>query len=141
MTRIDFHIHVADRLGYACRLTRKVVTAGQRLVVVGEAASLREFDQQLWTFSALEFVPHCALDDALAPHTPVLLASTLDDAGTAPHYQVLLNLGGAVPPQFARFERVLEVVGRDPQELADARERYRFYRDRGYTLNNYDQRS
>ncbi len=53
---------------------------------------------------------------------------------------MLLNLAGSVPTHFARFERVVEIVGDTPDELSGARERYRFYRDRGYTLNNYDQR-
>ena len=44
-----------------------------------------------------------------------------------------------VPAQFARFERLLEVVGNEHEELAAGRERYRFYRDRGYALNNYKQ--
>ena len=42
----------------------------------------------------------------------------------------------AVPPQFARFERLLEIVGNEDEELAAGRERYRFYRDRGYAINN-----
>jgi DNA polymerase-3 subunit chi len=61
------------------------------------------------------------------------------DLERAPHHRVLLNLGAAVPQQFARFERLLEVIGNAPEELASGRERYRFYRDRGYTLNNYKQ--
>lgn len=137
MTRVDFHTHVADRLGYACRLARKVYLAGQTLVVVATPEQLREFDQMLWTFSPLEFVPHCRAGDELATRTPVVLATADEEA---PHHQVLLNLGLDVPTHFARFERVLEIVGDAPEQLTGARERYRFYRDRGYTLNNYDQR-
>lgn len=138
MTRVDFHFNVPSRLAYACRLARKVYGNGLKLMVVGDAALLREFDQQLWTFAPLEFVPHCGCTDPLAAQTPVVLA---EDLARAPHYQVLLNLTGEVPAEFARFERVLEVVGDDPAEAAGARARYRFYRDRGYTLNNYDQRA
>lgn len=138
MTQVDFHFHVPDRLDYACRLARKVYLRELKLVVVGQTRLLREFDQRLWTFAPLEFVPHCGCADALAASTPVVLA---EDATQAPHYEVLLNLTGDVPAEFARFERVLEVVGSDPDEVAGARERYRFYRDRGYTLNNYDQRA
>jgi DNA polymerase-3 subunit chi len=75
-------------------------------------------------------------DSALVATTPIVLTSDLDHA---PHHQVLLNLGAGVPAQFARFERLLEVVGNEPDELAAGRERYRFYRDRGYPLNNYKQ--
>lgn len=136
MTRIDFHTNVGDSLLYACRLARKAYLAGQPVVVLADRARLSAFDERLWTFSPLDFVPHCTADDALAARTPVVLTSDLD---AAPHHQVLLNLGAAVPPQFARFERLLEVVGNAEDELVAGRERYRFYRDRGYALNNYKQ--
>ncbi len=64
MTRVDFHTNVADKLGYACRLARKAYLAGQPLVVLAEPAVLRAFDERLWTFAPLEFVPHCMADSA-----------------------------------------------------------------------------
>ena len=136
MTRIDFHTNVGDALLYACRLARKAYLAGQPVVVLAEAQRLRAFDERLWTFSPLDFVPHCMADSELAARTPVVLTTTVE---RAPHHQVLLNLGAAVPPQFARFERLLEVVGNAEDELVAGRARYRFYRDRGYALNNYKQ--
>ncbi len=136
MTRIDFHTNVGDALLYACRLARKAYQAGQPLVVVADPARLRAFDERLWTFSPLDFLPHCAADSALAERTPIVLTADLEQA---PHHRILLNLAPAVPAQFARFERLLEVVGTSEDELASGRERYRFYRDRGYLLNNYKQ--
>jgi DNA polymerase-3 subunit chi len=136
MTRIDFHSNVGNSIAYACRLARKAYLSGQALVVLAEPARLKVFDEQLWTFAPLEFVPHCMAGNALEAQTPVVLTDSLDAVG---HHQILLNLGSDVPPQFARFERLLEVVGNDPDELAAGRERYRFYRDRGYALNNYKQ--
>ena len=136
MTRIDFHSNVGDSLLYACRLIRKAYQAGQPTIVLAEPARLRDFDEQLWTFSPLDFVPHCMAGTPLAAQTPIVLATNLDDV---PHHQVLLNLGANVPAQFARFERLLEVVGNTHDELIAGRERYRFYRDRGYALNNYKQ--
>lgn len=136
MTRVDFHSNVGNVLEYACRLARKAYLADQPLVVLGEAEVLGAFDARLWTFAALEFVPHCHGASELAARTPVVLAAVLDDV---PHHRVLLNLAPTVPPQFARFERLLEVVGNAPHELAAGREKYRFYRDRGYPLNNYKQ--
>ena len=138
MTRIDFHSNVGDSLLYACRLIRKAYLAGQPAIVLAEPERLRAFDEQLWTFSPLDFVPHCMAGTPLTAQTPIVLATNLDDA---PHHQVLLNLGVTVPAQFARFERLLEVVGNAHDELVAGRERYRFYRDRGYALNNYKQGS
>jgi DNA polymerase III subunit chi len=136
MTRIDFHTNVGETLAYACRLVRKAYLAGEQAVVLAEPARLRAFDAMLWTFSPLDFVPHCMAESPLAGGTPVVLAADLE---RAPHHRVLVNLGAAVPAQFARFERLLEVIGDAPDELASGRERYRYYRDRGYALNNYKQ--
>jgi DNA polymerase III subunit chi len=136
MTRIDFHSNVGDALAYACRLVRKAYLSGQPIVVLAEPARLRAFDEQLWSFSPLDFVPHCMADSALAKDTPVLLAENLDNVA---HHQILVNLSLSVPAQFARFERLLEIVGNEEDELVAGRERYRFYRDRGYALNNYKQ--
>ncbi|HEY3597538.1 MAG TPA: DNA polymerase III subunit chi, partial [Paraburkholderia sp.] len=94
MTRIDFHSNVGDALLYACRLVRKAYQASQPLIVLAEPPRLRAFDEQLWTFAPLEFVPHCMAGSALAGETPVVLAADLDDV---PHHQILLNLGAAVP--------------------------------------------
>lgn len=136
MTRVDFHTNVDDAVLYACRLARKAYQSGQPLVVLADPGRLRAFDERLWTFSPLDFLPHCMADSALAAHTPIVLASDLERIA---HDQILLNLAPAVPAQFARFERLLEIVGTSPDELAAGRERYRFYRDRGYALNNYKQ--
>ena len=134
MTRIDFHSNVGDSIAFACRLVRKAYLSGQPLIVLAEPDRLKVFDEQLWTFEPNAFVPHCMADSALAADTPVVLAQSLE---TVTHHQILLNLGVAVPPQFARFERLLEVVGNEAHELVAGRERYRFYRDRGYALNNH----
>ncbi|SAL15886.1 DNA polymerase III subunit chi [Caballeronia peredens] len=136
MTRIDFHTNVGDPLAYACRLARKAYLSGKPLVVLAEPARLAAFDEQLWTFQPLEFVPHCMAKSPLAQDTPVVLTSNLDEA---PHHQVLVNLGAPVPAQFARFERLVEIVGSDSDELAAGRERFRFYRDRGYAIETHKQ--
>jgi DNA polymerase-3 subunit chi len=139
MTRIDFHSNVGDSIAYACRLVRKAYMSGQPLIVLAEPERLKRFDEQLWTFQPLEFVPHCRADSALASDTPVLLTESLESLGQDLKQQILLNLGATVPQQFARFERLLEVVGNEEHELVAGRDRYRFYRDRGYVLNNYKQ--
>jgi DNA polymerase-3 subunit chi len=52
MTEIAFHFNAPDKLAYACRLLRKAVNSGARVVVTGDAASLQALDTLLWTFSA-----------------------------------------------------------------------------------------
>ena len=75
---------------------------------------MAQFDQALWTFSALDFVPHVYAGSPFAATTPVILAP---DAGSAPDSDVLLTLDDDAPPDFenffARYERVIEVVSSD----------------------------
>ncbi len=134
MTRIDFHFGVSHRLQYACRVTRKARAAGKRAVVYTRNADrLAQFDSALWTFSALDFVPHVYTDSALAAATPVLLAL---DAGTAPASDVLLMLDDDAPPQFdklfSRYQRVIEVVSGEDEDRLQARARFKCYRDSGF---------
>lgn len=137
MTRIDFHFNTPARLHYGCRLVRKVWRAGLRTVVFAEdRARLDEFDRLLWSFEPETFVPHVHAHDPLAAETPVLLAS--GPVESFAHHEVLVNLGDTMPPFFSRFDRLVEVVSADPDDRARARERYRFYRERGYPIESFD---
>jgi len=54
------------------------------------------------------------------------------------HRDLLINLSDQVPLFFSRFERVAEIVGGNEAARKQARERFRFYRDRGYPLNSHE---
>ena len=136
MTSIDFYFNAADRLQVACRLAGKAFASGRHLLVYAPEGDLASrLDKLLWTMPATGFVPHCALHDPLAADTPVLIAA---DAEAPKRCEVLLNLACACPPHFERFERLLEVVGVEDADRAAARERYRFYKSRGYAITNHD---
>jgi DNA polymerase-3 subunit chi len=140
MTEINFHHGVADPLGYACRLLAKAYARGARVVVTGPPPLLERLDQALWTFEALEFVPHARLRRGAEPgarlaETPIWL---LDSALEAPHHEVLLNLGDEVTAGFERFERLFEIVGQDDASRQAGRERLRHYRGRGYEIKLHD---
>lgn len=137
MTEVAFHFNVPDKLAYGCRLVRKAWSSGARVVVTAESDVLDRLDQMLWTFSPLEFVPHCRApaQPATLAASPVLLAVSLEQS---PHHEVLVNLGSAVPSGFERFERFIELVGTDDVDRAAARGRWKHYADRGYVLKRHD---
>lgn len=142
MTRIDFHFNVDHRVHYACRVTRKARAADKRVVVFAtDAGRLAQFDAALWTFSALDFLPHVYVDSALAAETPVLLAL---DASLAPASDVLLSLDDHVPPDFdklfTRYERVIEIVAQEDEDRARGRARFKAYRERGFEPTTFDTR-
>lgn len=137
VTEIAFHFNATERVAYACRLLRKAVGSGAKVLVTGDSATLKELDAALWTFSATDFVPHCDLDGdaALVAASPVLLTSTLS---RTPHHEVLLNLGPLVPEGFEKFQRVIELVGADEVERKRARVRWKHYSGRGYAITRHD---
>ncbi|MDB5912002.1 MAG: holC [Ramlibacter sp.] len=138
MTEVAFHFNVPDKLGYACRLLRKAAGSGSRVVVTGQPELLRTLDTELWTFSAVEFIPHCyaaAADPQVVAASPVVL---VDSARGAPHQEVLVNLGGTIPEGFERFERLIEVVTQEDDDRQHARTRWKHYADRGYAITRHD---
>ncbi len=137
MTEVAFHFNVPDKLAYACRLLRKAWGSGSRVVVTAEPETLQRLDLLLWTFSPLEFVPHChsaACATTLAA-SPVVLAPAL---GHCPHHEVLVNLGPGVPAGFERFERFIELVTVADADRVAARSRWKHYADRGYAMQRHD---
>ena len=138
MTEVAFHFNVPDKLSYACRLLRKARAAGSRVVVTGQPELLRTLDTELWTFSALEFIPHChaaSADAQVLAASPVVLADT---PRATPHQDVLVNLGGRVPEGFERFQRLIELVSVDDDDRLQARSRWKHYSDRGYAIQRHD---
>lgn len=137
MTEVAFHFNAPDKVAYACRLLRKASNGGARVVVTGGPQVLQQLDAALWTFSSVDFVPHCLHTSApeLVAASPVILA---DSVQATPHQQVLLNLGSAVPDGFERFERLIEVVGVDDADRQVARQRWKHYADRGYVITRHD---
>ena len=143
MTRVDFYILPAeggsDPVVAAARLCDKAVNAGHSLyATTPDAAQLNALDDLLWTQRQGSFIAHERfVRDAPTEPLPKVL---LGDAEPPEGWQdVLLNLGQEVPPFFSRFERVLEIVPGDANSRAKCRERFKFYRDRGYELKTFEQ--
>ena len=135
MTRIDFYLDAGDRLQVACRVAAKALAQAHKVVIFapdGEVA--RAIDRLLWTTPSTGFVPHVMADHRLAAETPVVIAR---DAAQLPHDDVLVNLDREQPASFARFNRLVEIVGHDEDDKQAARSRYRLYRDRGYEIHTH----
>ena len=134
MTRIEFHHGAHDKIEVARRLTVDCLQQGRRVVLYSQDAHLRGLlDRQLWIQPALSFLPHVDANSPLAAETPAVLAGDLD---RLPHDDVLVNLDADVPPGFQRFRALIEVVGQDESDRVPARDRYRFYRERGYEIES-----
>ncbi len=137
MTHIDFYILASEqaqgRERLACRLAEKVYKLGRRLYIhTADAAQARLLDELLWTFRSGSFVPH---ELGGGEEAPVRIGHDAEQAAPA---EVLINLAPEVPLFFSQYERVAEIIDQDPTQRDKGRTRYRFYRDRGYTLKTHN---
>jgi DNA polymerase-3 subunit chi len=129
---------------------------------------LARWDALLWTFSAVDFVAHVDADDPLAAETPILLTnrgierpdrpllislagpasgapsglvdgSALPESSGSPGTPALSTpTGPALPPYFSRYARLIELVSTAEADRHAARERWRFYRERGYEIHTHE---
>lgn len=140
MTRVDFYV-LSDSTNYsiavlACKLTEKAFKQGHRVFIQTDDYQHSDtIDKLLWSFREGSFIPHgkCPLDDHKL--TPVVVGHECDSDQDP---DILINLSKNVPPSFARFQRLMELVGNQTAEKNSARERFRFYRERGYPLQTHN---
>jgi len=144
MTRVDFYILPEQNTSgdnaviTACKLCDKAVNAGFHVYAhVPDSGLATSLDGALWSFRQGSFIAHERHNDVPSVPTPPVLIGATEPPDT--HLQILLNLGLEVPECFSRFDRVLEIVAGDSQARSKSRERFKFYRDRGYELKTYEQ--
>lgn len=139
MTRIEFHFNAPERLTYTCRLLRKVHASGARAGVVGAQPFLGHLDQALWTFSALDFIPHVLVGTAgQVTETQASTVCLAERVAALGKVDVLLNLGDDVPEGFESIPRLIEIVTADDLDRAHARARWKRYTQLGYELVRHD---
>ena len=136
MTKIDFYTGSTDKLHTACQLSHKAMQNGVRVVLSAPNAVLTDaLDRLLWHFPATAFIPHCRSNAEEAGQMPVVLNNGSEKF---PHHELLISLHDECVSFFSRFERVIEIVGNDAEDSNSGRERFKFYRDRGYELRHID---
>jgi DNA polymerase-3 subunit chi len=137
VTEILFYTHADAPLDVARRVAAKAYGQGRQVMIYAPDAAVADaIDRLLWTTTVMGFVPHCRDTDPLAGETPVLIGTDTDALRSA---DVMINLHTGQPPAFARFERLVEIVGPD-DGVEQGRERWRFYKARGYALQSHDLR-
>lgn len=136
MTEILFYTHVENKFHTACEISNKVLRSKRKMMVFAQDESAAaKMDRLMWTIPALGFLPHCEIGHALAAETPIVISCEADKLA---YDDVLLNLHDEVQPFFSRYQRVIEIVSTDAADVTAARSRYKFYKDRGYSITSHD---
>ncbi|MCG6934248.1 MAG: DNA polymerase III subunit chi [Gallionella sp.] len=141
MTKVDFYTGSPDKLRTVCQLSQKAIQNGVRAIIsLPDATTVDALDRMLWHYPPSAFIPHCRNNAAAAePGDSSGWPVVLDHGGDRfPHHELLINLHNECMPFFSRFERVIEIIGNSEDDSRAGRERFRFYRDRGYELRHID---
>jgi len=136
MTRVSFNYGARDRVQAIVDWLSTAHDKSRRVTIYAPDDSLVErLDRMLWTASATGFLPHCLANSPLATETPIVIAQ---DLAQLQHDECLLNASDEVPPNFDRFSELVEIISIDDRDRLPGRERFRFYREGGYPMENRD---
>ncbi|MCK5725808.1 MAG: DNA polymerase III subunit chi [Thiotrichaceae bacterium] len=137
MTEIKFYVtrseEQSSRLMLACQLTQKALQHQMHVYIHVESAVMAEqLDSLLWEFNDESFIAH-----ELAPTDTKVEVLIGYDFEPMTECDYLINLTGERPAFFARYAKLAEIISQEPTVLNKGRDRYRFYKDRGYKLDYY----
>jgi DNA polymerase III subunit chi len=140
VTRIDFYIlqdvDADAACRFACRLAVKALGGGNRVHIHAEPELAAEVDELLWHYPEHRFLPHGRENedaaDGAGQRPPILIGSSPPAEADG----LLINLSGDIPGHFGRFDRVAEIIV--DANRAAGRDRYKYYRDRGYPLFHHE---
>lgn len=141
MTRIDFYIinqPTADI--FVCRLSETIYKS-EKISKSGLAIYINATDNQhckrldncLWTFKDQSFIPHAISSNQQHSETVLIGHSQTPQQDC----QVLINLAEQVPDYFSRCSRVAEIITNSDAAKQLGRQRYNYYRERGYPIETH----
>lgn len=141
VTRVDFYLldvpSPGGKLRLACRLAEKAYRLGHKVYVhTMDLDQSTHIDDLLWTFHDGSFIPHVQLSASSDEDNryAVVIGSEEPPAWLD---GILISLRPGASECFTRFQRVAEPVDYNDQDKRNARQRFRYYRDHGATLNTH----
>ena len=138
MTRVDFYLTQNKPLITACKLAEKAARQGHHIYIhTADEPQAQQLDKLLWTFNQSSFVPHALVDVNKKINAADKVMIGHDHEPEFKH-DVMINLAATIPAFFSRFERVAEIVSNDEEQRQQARQRFKYYRDRGYELDTHE---
>ncbi|MDA9689840.1 DNA polymerase III subunit chi [Betaproteobacteria bacterium] len=140
MTRIDFYYDVTDILSFASRMVRKlyyerVISAKHPLVIrCKDQSHCEEVSYSIQNFSKKDFLPCAEFSDKSADLFPIILSTVSEIPLWADDIVVLINLDTKIEITFSSYCRLVEIVDQTELNRQKGRERYKYYKERGYEI-------
>lgn len=114
-------------------LVEKAYEAGMRTLIVVDKARMKQIDDTLWTANQQKFLPH-------GTENPEVQPIFLSDKIANDNRTVLAITNGVKYEDDQGFTKVLDIFdGNIPADLTNARERFKYYKDKGFEMKYWFQ--
>ena len=142
MKQADFYIlsssDAEGKYQFLGKLLTRILSGGHRIFLVcDEQFAAETLANSLWQFSECSFLANSTPDQSLI--APITIGWDLSHQPE--HLDVIVNYSQSIPPSAADFERVVELVSADADSLTRSRERYKSYKEQGFTIKHNDMRN
>lgn len=134
MTKIRFYTDVANQVALVQHLVEQALSRQRQVTIyVPDRECALQLSEGLWQQSADRFFPNALADAEHVLLTPVQLAWQPEQIRQD---DLLFNCQATLPKFFSRFRHLFELIGTDEQEKVAGRQRWTFYRERGYEIQH-----
>jgi DNA polymerase III, chi subunit len=148
MTQVKFFIlkdlsSTKDRWLYACKLIEQLYNQNRKIItLLSNTQEAIEFDNLLWTFSDISFIPHQLYSSELNPNTPIIINYEIFSKLTTTHHNfknyLLINLTDTTSLSTTNINSITEIITNDELVKAAGRQRYQAYQALGNPLESFN---
>jgi DNA polymerase-3 subunit chi len=133
MTYIDFYFNVENKFNKIHEIIEREIVRKRKIFIhVDDLNGAKALSDFLYTASLASFLPHSVghYDEMTPIHIDWDHKFVSDD--------FMINLKSEILPSFSRYLRLIEIVSQNEEDKKTARDRLKFYRDRGYEIQLID---
>lgn len=118
-------------------LERAYESTKHTLVLAHDEEQASVFNQLLWTYSTLTFIPHGTKDDRFPEKQPIYITPDEDNRNRS---EIIFFHGATSPQSLDGFSRALYMFdGNDEHQISFARDLWKRYKQSGYEISYWKQ--
>jgi len=133
MTYIDFYFNVENKFNKIHEIIEREIVRKRKIFIhVDDLNGAKALSDFLYTASLASFFPHSI------GHYEEMTPIHIDWDHKFVSDDFMINLKSEILPSFSRYLRLIEIVSQNEEDKKTARDRLKFYRDRGYEIQLID---
>ena len=128
MTEVIFYTGVADKYEWLAETCQKILARKKTAILHIADNDRRLVCEKLWTHTDISFIGNS--EDELDSNRRLILGPPLG----LKYREVCINFIEDIPLDFSSYQYLLEYVPEETSSRGAARQKYKWYQDRGYPL-------